>query len=468
MQKTIGKKIVPIPSFGIFFVILSLLFVGCHVQEEFLGHHKEHNTNNIITIKQFMQETGISNFSTKLSISKSSNALQREAQMNDFVIDTLEILKHTVPNSNIANYSFEIIPINTTFYSENKTYNLVYHKNNQVWEQSIVSFNQSNSLINGHESYTNFETLYTTDVTNLRGCYTFKENDICQGNFCAGTCDRCLLCIQYVVVMEECNVGGGGGDDNTPPDNSNTSTTGGAGNIEDVEFIPNPKGGSASVIDQVSQTPCEDLNQKDTNSEFFPLYESLKNKAASQGFESAYALYQNANTGFQIGEEFTGDPNGDEKGKQVDLQLNGSPTESQTNCIGFIHCHLDDGSTFKIFSVSDVISFFKIAEISSRSQNEYTMYVVTNSGTFALKINNIVKIRQLAELMSLMQNNLEILFDKHVKLEMSTENQLKGFLKFLKNMHHEGNPGLDLYENINGQWNKLRLNDTNNIKRTPC
>jgi hypothetical protein len=199
------------------------------------------------------------------------------------------------------------------------------------------------------------------------------------------------------------------------------------------------------------------------------LYDSCYAKDHAYNFESAHAIYQNASLGLQIGDEFTGDPNGDDNGRQVKLSLNSSSTSTPTNCIGFIHCHLDDGSTFKVFSVSDIIAFSQIAVNSTRAKDEFTMIVTTSSGTFALKINDIIKFRNSSSYMSFIQNDLEYDFDKLVTKEMSISNQIKGFLKFINNIKGVGSLGIDMFENINGTWNKLTLsNDGSTTINTPC
>ena len=196
----------------------------------------------------------------------------------------------------------------------------------------------------------------------------------------------------------------------------------------------------------------------------------LKSKAANQGFESAYAINQNASEGLLVGPEFTGDPNGVGKGREVNLQLGSSIYAAAANCIGFIHCHLDDGTTYKVFSFSDIYALAQIASISTRPKTEFAIYVTTSSGTFALKVNNKILLKNKKDFMDVGWKEFEDKFDKLVKKEYTYDKQKLGFMKFINAMPYNiGNPGIDMYEKVNGTWNKLALaSNGNNVTSTPC
>ena len=107
--------------------------------------------------------------------------------------------------------------------------------------------------------------------------------------------------------------------------------------------------------DEVSpQDLCNDLATKDANPDFINYMNDLKTRAASQDFESAYTMFQNAGLGLQFSPRYDGTPDHPE----VNVGVGFSSTSADLNSIGVIHCHLDNGSTYKIFSFQDMIAFF--------------------------------------------------------------------------------------------------------------
>ena len=128
-----------------------------------------------------------------------------------------------------------------------------------------------------------------------------------------------------------------------------------------------------------------------------------------------------------------------------------------------MHCHLDDGSTFKIFSFADLVSFAELAKLSTRPTSELYMYVTTDSGTFAIKINDREKLKKkLTSLNEISYILYDRTFSSYVKNTDDLETQTKGFLKFLKNTPGLENPGIDLYRKYdNNQWKKLALSPNN-------
>lgn len=254
--------------------------------------------------------------------------------------------------------------------------------------------------------------------------------------------------------------GAGGGTGSSDPNDSEAE--------EDV--ITSPVTPSLDGEIPGEKTPCEELINKDQDSIFNVKMEELKLKAGNQNFESAYALYQNAIEGFIVGNEFTGDPNGVEGGREVTLTLNSSVLAVPGNCIGFTHCHLDDGTTFKVFSFSDIFALAQLVNVSTRPANEYSIYVTTNSGTFALKVSNKILLKNKKDFMEIGWKEFEKEFKKNVKIEDSYDKQKLGFMKFMNNMPLAvGNPGIEMYEKVNGTWNKLALSSNgNSITSTPC
>lgn len=230
------------------------------------------------------------------------------------------------------------------------------------------------------------------------------------------------------------------------------------GDAEDIGVLNPDKPGEKSL--------CTELKNKSADANFDAKMNELKAKAASQNFESAYALYQNAGEGLL----FSGEATGSATAPEVSLALGQSSTQAAINCIGFMHCHLDNGTTFSVFSFSDIIALATIATISTRPTSELVLYVTTANGTFALKVNDKVALKNNLQRMELGANGYEIRFDQFVKKTDSVEKQTLGFLNFIEDQFSDIGLGAELYQqDNNGDWEKLKLNNSGKkINRTKC
>jgi len=290
-----------------------------------------------------------------------------------------------------------------------------------------------------------------------------------------------------IITQIVCGFGGGGDPtwDNpgNPPDTGGVpSGTGGTSsgipydypnsqtNPEEYENgITQPVNPNLNNVNPTIKTPCSELIEKDIDSVFNAKVIELKGKASTQNFESAYALYQNPIEGLLLSNEFTGNANA--ASVNLTFQSNSTNSQSAFNSIGFMHCHLDNGTTFKVFSYSDIIALAEVATISTRPQNELAIYVTTNSGTFALKVSNKILLKNKKAFLELDKDNFERDFKKEVMINFSLDKQKLGFLKFINNMAGIGNPGIDLYEKntTTNKWNLLTLsNNGTAIISIPC
>jgi hypothetical protein len=222
------------------------------------------------------------------------------------------------------------------------------------------------------------------------------------------------------------------------------------------------------VSELETEDPCQQLNKKDTSSVFTSKIVDLTNKAAVQNFESAYIMYENAVEGTSFSDLLNGTP---EK-KEVYIDYGGALTQAVSNTIGILHCHLDDGTTFKVFSFSDIIALGEIVKRSTRPTAEFAIYVTTSSGTFAIKVNNRMLLNNKLDMLKFGQNSFEEDFENKFKITDNLETQKLGFLQFINTIRGVGNPGIDFYQKdvTTGKWNKLTLDPTNNnrIIETPC
>lgn len=213
------------------------------------------------------------------------------------------------------------------------------------------------------------------------------------------------------------------------------------------------------------QQLCNDLKAKSQDPNFASLMNGLKAKAGTQNFESAYTMYQVSGVGLSFSPEFTGSQNV-ANGRQVSLQIQLSSTLTTNNASGFIHCHLDNGTTFKIFSYSDVIALAQITKLSNRPTAELAVYVTTASGTFAMKVNNRNGLKNKADYLDSVSKAREIDFKNYVDINKPILDQIKGFLQFMNDK--VGNE-INLYQQFpNGDWKQLELNQHGQLIATNC
>lgn len=398
--------------------------------------------------------------------------------------------------SNSQSTGFENLVIQETNLGINEKAFLIKYMPNQIIPTTHNSFTFDGTIQKSKLSFTGFNkgvsenTIQSDCNVDVLMCNESSSGGVAGTSHVAGEACRNIrfLYVRKVKVLcpDEGGSTGGGSDSDSggfgdPYGGGGTgggtgNTGGGTGSSDpndseaEEDVITSPVTPSLDGEIPGEKTPCEELMNKDQDSTFNSKMEELKLKAASQGYESAYALYQNAVKGFSVGNEYTGDPNGVGGGREVTLTLNSSVVAASANCIGFTHCHLDDGTTYKVFSFSDIFVLVQLANISTRPKEEFAIYVTTSSGTFALKINNKILLKSKKDLMKIGWKEFEKEFKKNVKMDDSYDKQKLGFMKFINNMPLAiGNPGIDMYEKVNDTWNKLALSSNgNNVTSTPC
>lgn len=239
---------------------------------------------------------------------------------------------------------------------------------------------------------------------------------------------------------------------------------GGSGASYPVRSVPT----LPELIDEELMTPqdlCNDLASKDANVDFAQKMQDLKNRANNQNFESAYTMFQNASAGLLFSPRYDGSTDYPE----VSLGYNVNMGQVGTNSIGAIHCHLDNGKTFKIFSYSDLIALAEFASISTRPTSEFGIYVVTSSGTFCIKLKAKISFKNRKDIMIFNQNLFENSFEKFVNKNMTIDEQVLGFLKFLK--ENKFSDALELFkkDNTDGIWKRQELNSNGkSVNPTNC
>lgn len=319
----------------------------------------------------------------------------------------------------------------------------------------------------GNPNETGFREIYASAARGT-GCttvFTWVIKCNRKGKCADGVCDRCSICLkagsERICGNDKEDYLDGGWTKPLQPD------TGGGGS-------PNPETDSdeETVVNLPIQTiilrndPCKDLKEKSENVSFKEKMEELKGKAATQNFESAYAMYQNPAEGLSFSPEATGSVNE----PAVELTLNMSSTQTPTNAIGFIHCHLDNGRTFKVFSFTDIIALAYVASVSTRPTSELGIFVTTASGTFALKVNDRIALKNNLLWMQMAQKSYEKEFAEKVDKDHPLDKQVLGLLRFMKKAFKDRTLGIDLYQqDSNGTWEKLELsNNEKNVNSKKC
>lgn len=236
----------------------------------------------------------------------------------------------------------------------------------------------------------------------------------------------------------------------------------------DLQDPSNPCGEmeETGIIEPDHIKNCEELKKKSQDANFQAKMADLTNKAGIQNFESAYTMYQNASTGLVLSNEATGNS----AVPEVALNMSQSQTETSLNCVGFMHCHLDNGSTFGIFSFSDIIALATVAKISTRGKSEMGVFLTSGNGTFALKVTDVIALKNNLQRMQISQNGYEIDFARFVDKTQPINDQLIGFLKFLNKQFSDTGSGVSLYQQqSNGDWEKLTLSSNGKqINRKKC
>ena len=465
------------------------------MEEEIIKNNNYKKEINIYTksFDELINDSKFANSFNKLPNNKSAikTSLQGKTIMEQeygFIITNTPIRVMQVDN--ITSYTFHIKRnLEDNLYFENlviqndsignTTANIVKY----TPSEPMTSFAEHNSYT--FEGETEITSIIYNDnqisetgkiVTSCRDMYGFR----CTGR--SGTSGSCGAsphiptgactfwtpsCIAYTFITKSCtSYDDGTGDDGGGFNPGGTSSYGtGGGNNGPI--YSDPVCGN-NCIDEEIITPqdlCNDLASKDANPDFINYMADLKTRAASQGFESAYTMFQNASLGLQFSPRYDGslqDP-------VVDIGVGFTDTSADLNSIGAIHCHLDNGTTFKIFSFEDIIALAKFADISTRPTPEFGIYVVTSSGTFCLKIKNKIQLKQMLVRMIGTQFTYENNFAKKVKTSDSLDKQILGFLKFLKE-NHFGNI-LELYKKneTNNTWQKQELNSNETtVNPTNC
>lgn len=232
----------------LFFLSTLMLLISCQNDDPALSTHEghAHADRNKISMAQFRNETLIKDFKPLAQVPVAQNSIAgKNTAPEDFAIDTVAIKKHIDETGSIT-YSFRIYPLEADA-DTSKKFNLVYIKQDNVWQTSILSFKANENPSNQNQAlYSDLENLYDSRIgggSNI--CVTETWSVQCDGS-CHGSCDgfNCPTgqCLKRSVSVFSCS-GGGGGDTGGggSPNPGSPVTPGGGGNapVNPYQFTPN-------------------------------------------------------------------------------------------------------------------------------------------------------------------------------------------------------------------------------------
>ena len=260
----------------------------CSTDEQVLkeGHSKN---KNMISFSDFQRETKVSDLKSVFRFTRLDPTL-RDAAPEEFIVDTLAIL--TAIKEGKTTYSFRVYPM--TFTPKDKeVFNLVYRKENDIWEKSIVSY--VTKLVENTKLCEDIKAIYDSkfatnsmiiDFAALNGlCYGDMYYVQCDGS-CSGECDGfgCPTgqCVRHRVVTVACPYsfqtadgnggggggggagggGGGGGEDGDGGESDDTPTFPNTLNNPEYEFNPNTEDAEDhgfSFYDTLTQARAEEF-----------------------------------------------------------------------------------------------------------------------------------------------------------------------------------------------------------------
>lgn len=449
----------------------AFLYCGCQTEEIPISENRKQHVRQVtkVSFSTFKRQTGKADFKTTFALPENSNTFVARRSSDsytpeDFIVDTEQITQ-TIAGGKTS-YSFPLTPKQGE--KENSRFYLVVYDKAENWLDMVIESDVSFDAT-GNPEETGYREIYASAARGT-GCttvftWTIKCNR--KGKCAEGVCDRCSQCLR---TNSHRICGGKDREDYYDGEWTKPGEPGGGGGFNpDPDSNPDPEEEETIVTLPIlldNPKNCEDLKRKSDNITFSEKMAELKAKASSQNFESAYAMYQNPAEGLTFSPEATGSA----ENFDVELTLNMSSTQVPTNAIGFIHCHLDNGSTFKVFSFSDMIALAYVASVSTRPTSELGIFVTTASGTFALKVNNKIALKDNLLWMQAAKKGYESGFAKEVKKEHTTDKQVLGLLKFIKNEFKDRALGIDLYkQDSDGTWEKLELSSNEKtVKSKKC
>lgn len=368
--------------------------------------------------------------------------------------------------------------------------------------QGTYNSGQLNKVITGSTCGYEDEAVYEGCSETHNGVSVHNASNISDWPKCTATESPRM----YTIVVWKCkytsDVGttpGEGGGGNNPPTDPGPGH--GGGNPCDGGVATQPQnpdgsdncGGIPTIIDMplpYRKTPCTQLKDISNEERFKQQMTELKNNIPTGTDEKGFTINSLS------GSEFTSVIQGGAPDGGVSYNFTTMPSEQLYKTYAAAHNHLaSNPKHIGSFSPEDLGTLFFLGRIETHELNPYRInlprttltYVITDKGLFALKINDLNKLKIYAKWYSdLVMNDINsgskdvedhmtTLFSNPQKYNIthtSTHDQtVTGFLRYIKDQ----NIGIDLYEgNIDtyGNWKKLTLktnaDGTFSYNEEPC
>lgn len=243
-----------------------LTLLGCSEETYQVKEHSHSENKNRISLSQFKNETKIKDFKTVFKVPIStSGMLNRTAELSDFIVDTIAIQKYVSENQKTT-YSFRVYSLVSNVQYDEK-YNLIYSKENDVWEKSIIAFKEKLNASQNENRFEEFQKLYDTRFENIsldintELCFSENYSIHCDGS-CSGVCDGfgCPTgqCIVRTVIVEACF--SMGGNPSSSPTSGSPNNNGG-GFVNPYQFLPNTEGNLIFDTEHINQYKAQNFFQ---------------------------------------------------------------------------------------------------------------------------------------------------------------------------------------------------------------
>jgi len=219
-------------------VTLVMTFISCSEEiYERETHSTQRKTKDVITFKQFKEQTGIKDFMSLRSFSLTGE--NNRSVEEDYLIDTLTVMYFASPTGKDT-YTFKIYPI-TEDLNPKEYYNLVYEKNGSIWNEIIFKNKEKDNPQPGESILEFSEMIYNRQHFSLSFAQFCEVITITNANcncLNRNNCDWCEQCIRVQVTYEYCPSSGSGSSGSggiiVGPGDS-----GGGGTFNGI-YIPNP------------------------------------------------------------------------------------------------------------------------------------------------------------------------------------------------------------------------------------
>ncbi|WP_333693161.1 hypothetical protein [Flavobacterium sp.] len=294
------------------------------------------------------------------------------------------------------------------------------------------------------------------DITNFFECEYFQN----------GTWTPVVTTLEFVPCPDG-GGGSGGGDGGYNPPGDDYPVGGGPDNDDPAEEDEFDGQITWPVIPKHHFKNCEKLSEQSQ-----AIGESLNDLSIKAGLnDKEYGYFYNYENGNYTSTEICNHP------PCIPLSSNAFtiPFPLGQNAVAVAHTHPDDGLGYLMFSPQDVQYLWALAlrhqpETLPKDASVYTLYLVTERGNYALKIDNVL---QFHSFMTANYNEefIEKLNDEYNTLDPEEDIALqeKVFLNFIKK--EMTNSGISVYksqDNTFSNWNRLELNENENLNPIPC